>query len=225
MLRYEVHVKGQCAEENPFFPLPIEEYDDIWPLIEPSFPLKAIEASLHLERIEPSESKAYIRFWGSKTIELPLDQEVHFKSDLGDKKFIELFLTMRAYECGEMVYKKGFFLRVDEDYEHIEGYEKDFFQKSYDLEIRLWNCLYLEHSKQYVTIVGIFPKYEKITVKIGPKRGQGKAYTVTEDEPGGYRYEDSGGAYESYLYTRQIIAVALMEEWLRDRASANPSPS
>ena len=222
MLRYEIHVIGSCEEANPFYPLLIAEYDDIWPLIESRFPLSELGIDLSLEQLNVNGGDAIISFWGAKRYRLRLDEGLILKEDLGEGKTLKLTLTLRAYECGEETYNKGFFLRVEESVDTEEAYDKQVGTKSYDIPIKLRETINLEYHQQVLTIVGIFPKFQKITVKIGPKRGQGKAYEISEDEPCAITYEDAVGAYESFRYLRKHLKMSLREDWEDPGQGSNP---
>lgn len=209
MFRYELHVVGAFQRKQPFFPLPLADYDEVWILNQKTFSLEEARVNFTLEEIDKNNGIVSISLQNGFRLQIKVGESVPFHLDYEGDEELDLTLTLSAAEAGEEHYDEGFYLLI-KDFCHIEEGEKVTDGKdAYEAPLEIGKSVYLKNVDQHLTVVGLFPSAFRILVKIGPKPGQGKTYEVFEHKDGGYKYLDSSGAYENFFYVEKEVFLSL----------------
>ena len=210
MFRYEMHIVGSFQRKQPFFPLPLRDYDEVWDMSEPRFRLE--EANVDFEILEWQKDRGLvrIRLQNGLEFEMTVGDSRPLHLDYAGDEELECTLSFSAMEAGEDQYEQGFVLTIREYFNLVQGEQNRVLEKHYHLPLSMGESVYLEALEQYVTIVGLFPQSLKAVVKICPRPGKGKNYDVFEHKEGGYRYVDSQGAYENFYYEERAVTLNIV---------------
>ena len=212
MLRHEIYVDGSIQQDLGFALAPLEELHAVWFLPAPSLNLPGIANELSLLHFDEVNHEVAFRFGPQEVIRLSEDSpmDIHWVTE--DQKHLYLRFQLRTVEAGESVYKEGYSLKAEEVFSQEEEGKNENARHCYDLPLRSGESLYLEALKQYLFVYGIYPGRDMVVVKCGAFPGLGKSYEVTEEHPSGFKYRNTGGAYENFYDEYQELVLTLVRE-------------
>lgn len=212
MLRYEVRIDGSMQEDLGFAFAELQQIRTAWILDHPSFRIEGVANELSLIELNKEHGTCDFRFGETERIHLEEETPLDLHWEAAERKHLYLRLRLHSYEAGDEYFRSGYKLRIIENVsiEGVGNNRND--KKEYDLPIRNGASLYLEVLKQYLFISGIFPSRNLVIVTYGPAPGVGKNYEVAEGKPTGFKYRNTGGAYENFYDEYQELTISLEEE-------------
>ena len=211
MLRYEVHIDGSIQEDLGFAFARLNDIHLVWFLQDKTFHIEGVANDLRLLSLDKASREITFAFGENETYRLdefsPLD--LHWST--AEKKHLYLRFNFRIIESGEPRYHLGYVLRIKEivTLEDENGNKNE--SKEYTMPIINGGSIYLESLKQYLFISGIFPSRNLVHVIYGPSIGVGKKYEIIEGKSTGFKFRNTGGAYETFYDEYQELEISLQD--------------
>ena len=211
MLRYEISIDGSIQQDLGFALTPLQDIRAVWFLTSPTFSLQGVANELTLLLLNRDFHRADFRFGENEVFHIEEDKpiDIHYVTE---DRHLYLRFTLRVREVGEQRYKEGYRLSIQEKASKEDSSGTENAQRHYEIDIDNGGVIYLEALKQYLLIDGVYPSRDMITVIFGPAPGVGKVYEISETKPGGFKYHNTGGAYENFYDECQELSLSIEEK-------------
>lgn len=210
MLRHEVYIDGSIQQDLGFSFAPLQEIHAVWFLSSPTFEIPGVANRLSLMGIDENNGLIECRFGESEVLEIEsqVPKDIHWITE--DGKHLYLRFSHRRAEVGERFYKPGFSLKFQEQSYKQAGDEEKDERHEYEMKPENGSSLYLQALGMHLFLYGVYPQRDLMVFRCGTFPGIGKEIEVTESKPGGFKYRNTGGAYENFYDESQELTIRLV---------------